>query len=103
MERFIEVPSRNSEVSRITVDRSARPIVAGSAAEIRHAEQIVPEAEVQREIRAKLPIILEEKIEFVLMIFANLAAGVLGLPRMVIRRFVVDELCIRRLPGFKPL
>src|SRR5262249_34866215 len=103
VEAFIEGTTRYSEISCMAVNRSACPEVTGAAAEIRHAEQIVAETKVQREIRADLPIIFEEEIEFVLVIFANLAAGVLGLARMVIRLLIVDELRVSRLPGFEPL
>src|SRR5688572_14764612 len=49
MESFIEVASRNSEVSRIAANRTARPVRAGPTAKIRHSEQVPTNAEVERE------------------------------------------------------
>src|SRR5262245_32043063 len=102
MEPFVEASPRDSEVTSIAVDGSARPVGASSAAEVRHTEEVPSNAQVQSETWADLPVVLEEEVELVLVILANLAPCVLRLPRMVIGSFVVDELRVRGLPRFKP-
>src|SRR5436309_185633 len=56
-----------------------------------------------RGIRADFPIVLEEPVEFVLMVFADLASGSFRLARVMIRSLVVQELRVRGFPGFESL
>src|SRR5262249_22457024 len=101
MKTFVEGSSRDSEVTSISVDRPARPVGASAAAEVRHAEQVPTNAQIQRETRADLPVVFEEEVELILMILANLASRVFRLSRMAIGLFVADELRIGGLPSFE--
>src|SRR5262249_24415065 len=100
---LVEIAAGNAEIAGVSVDWTSRPEVAGSTSEVRHAEQIPAQSKVQREIRAQLPIVSEEPIEFVLMIFADLTSGSVGLAGVMVRRLIVEELRVRGLPRFESL
>src|SRR5579883_293732 len=100
---FIECAARHAEVAGVSVEGTARPEMTCCAAEVGHAEEIPAHAKIQREVWPNLPVVLEEPVEFVLMVLTNLSSRSLRLARMVVRSLVVQELRVRGLPCFKAL
>src|SRR5215467_10761831 len=67
MKSFGESAPRVSEDRSIAAQRATRPVLARNTQEIWHTEQVISNAEVEREAGSNFPVILYKEVELVLI------------------------------------